>query len=328
MSLTNSQYDILMRAYSQRQLANEHDKQQRVQEIYNKIPRIQEIDSQIRSSAASHARKLIGGDNGALLSMRLELNNLKKEKANLLANYGYPSDYMDLHYVCPDCQDTGYIGSEKCHCLKQASVDLLYTQSNIKEVLQRENFSTLNMNYYSKSYHPRLGKSVYEDMKGKVDYCKKYAATFGTQHHNNILFIGTTGVGKTFLSNCIASEILNCCYSVVYLTATDLFHIFSRATFSKEDEEENDIDHYILNSDLLIIDDLGTEFSNSFTTGKLFYCLNERIVRQKGTIVSTNLNVNELRDLYSERVVSRLLSNFHILELFGEDIRIQKKFRR
>ncbi len=328
MPLKNSQYDILMREYSRRQLENEHDRQKRVEEVYHKIPRIQEIDRKIRSSAASHARKLIGGDEQALLTMRIELNKLKKEKATLLEKNGFSPDYMELQYVCPDCKDTGYIGSEKCHCLKQASVDLLYTQSNIKEILQRENFSSLTMNYYSKAYHPRLGKSIYEDMKMKIDYCKKYAATYGTQHHNSLLFIGTTGVGKTFLSNCIASEVLNRCYSVVYLTATDLFNIFSRATFNKEDGEENEIDHYILDSDLLIIDDLGTEFSNSFTTGKLFYCLNERIVRQKGTIVSTNLSVNELRDMYSERVVSRLLSNFSILELFGEDIRIQKKFRR
>lgn len=328
MPLTNAQHDILMREYNRRQLANEHNREQRVQEIYNKIPRIQEIDKQIRSSAASYARKLICGDDKALVSMRIELERLKKEKAMLLERNGYRSDYMELHYVCPNCKDTGYIGHEKCHCLKQASVDLLYTQSNIKEVLQRENFSTLSTTYYSKAYHPRLGKSIYEDMKSKIDYCKKYAETYGTKHRNSILFIGTTGVGKTFLSNCIANELLNRCYSVVYLTATNLFDIFSRATFNKEEEQENDIDHYILDSDLLIIDDLGTEFSNSFTTTKLFYCLNERIVHQKGTIVSTNLSINELRDLYSERVVSRLLSNFHIMELFGDDIRIQKKFRR
>ena len=328
MPLKNSQYNILMREYSRRQLANERERQHRIQEVYQKIPRIEEIDKGIGSSAAFHARRLIEGDENALESMRQELKRLKKEKADLLNAHGYRLDFMEPHYTCPDCKDTGYIGSEKCHCLKQAAVDLLYTQSNIKEVLQRENFSTLDMNCYSKAFHPKLGKSIYEDMQGKINFCKAYAASYGIKHHDSLLFTGTTGVGKTFLSNCIGMEILNRCYSVVYLTATDLFDIFSRATFHREEDNEDEIDHYILDSDLLIIDDLGTEFSNSFTTGKLFYCINERLVRQKGTIISTNLSVNELRDLYSERVVSRLLSNFHILELFGEDIRIQKKFGR
>lgn len=328
MPLKNSQYDILMREYNQRQLINEHERQRRVQEIYEHIPRIAEIDRSIRASAASHARKLISGDDQALYSMRLELERLKREKALLLTSHGYAPDFMELHYTCPDCKDTGYIGSEKCHCLKQAAVDLLYTQSNIKDALQRENFSVLDMSCYSREPHPKLGKSVYEDMKGKIAFCRAYAASYGTRHHDSILFTGTTGVGKTFLSNCIAGEVLNRCHSVIYLTATDLFDIFSRATFRKEEDGEDEIDQYILDSDLLIIDDLGTEFSNSFTTGKLFYCINERLVRQKGTIISTNLSVNELRDMYSERVISRILSSYHILELFGDDIRIQKKFRR
>ncbi len=328
MPLKNSQYDRLMREYSQRQLQNERERQQRIQRVYEQIPQIAQIDRSIRQSACTYARRLIGGDAQALESMRLKLHHLKEEKASLLAAHGFPSDFMELHYHCPSCKDTGYIGSEKCHCLKQAAVDLLYTQSRIRDVLKEENFSTLNLSYYSRSLHPRLGKSVYEDMQGKIAFCRSYAASYGSDHYDSILFTGTTGVGKTFLSHCIAAEVLNHCHSVVYLTASDLFDLFSKATFYREEEQEDDADLYLLESDLLIIDDLGTEFSNSFTNGKLFYCINERLVRQKGTIISTNLSVNELRDLYSERVISRVLSNYHILELFGEDIRIRKKFQR
>ena len=163
-------------------------------------------------------------------------------------------------------------------------------------------------------------------MKEVIAYCRHYAETFGS-HHENILFTGMTGVGKTFLSNCIAKAVLDRCHSVVYLTSIQLFEIFSKSTFT-QDGTDTDIDRYILESELLIIDDLGTELYNSFTTSKLFYCINERLSAGKPTIISTNLKPAELRDIYSERIASRLLGYYHLIPLFGEDIRIQKKFHR
>lgn len=326
MPLTNSQYDALMRIYHYRQQMNAHDLSARQEEIEKRIPRIAEINEQVNIVSAAHARRRIEGDTSAVESLHRELSALQKEREELLRAGGYPADYLQMHYECPDCKDTGYIGSRKCHCFEQAAVDLLYTQSNLQSRLFKENFDTQDFSYYSKEIHPSLNRSVADYMKEVTAYCRSYAEKFGS-HQENILFTGMTGVGKTFLSNCIAKAVLDRCYSVVYLTAIQLFEIFSRSTFS-QDGEENEVDRYILESDLLIIDDLGTELCNSFTTSKLFYCVNERLAAGKNTIISTNVSPNELRDIYSERIASRLLGYYHLIPLVGDDIRIRKKFRR
>lgn len=325
MPLKNSQYDLLMREYNKKQLQNENNRSQAIAHAYSLSPRLQKIDEQISSTYASLARSKITGDTNCIEQYNESLKILKKEKKDILASLSLPADYMELHYTCNNCKDTGYINNEKCHCFHQAAVDLLYTQSNIKDILLRENFDTLTFDYYSNDIHPVLKKSIASYMSEIVHYCKQYVKNFSTEK-GSILFTGTTGVGKTFLSNCIAKALIDDCYSVVYFTATQLFDVFARSTFSHEEGVNDDIDQYILDSDLLIIDDLGTELANSFTTSKFFYCINERLVRQKATIVSTNLKPQELRDIYSERVASRLLSSYHVISLFGNDIRIRKKF--
>lgn len=325
MPLKNSQYDLLMREYNRKQLQNENNRSAAINHAYSLSPRLQTVDEDINATYASLARSKITGDVSHIDAYKKKLNELKGEKVAILLSLSLPSDYMELHYTCNDCKDTGYIGNKKCHCFYQAAVNLLYTQSNIKDILLRENFDTLTFDYYSTQIHPMLNKSIASYMEEIVTYCKDYVSNFSTKKES-ILFTGTTGVGKTFLSNCIAKALIDNCYSVVYFTATELFDVFSKNTYSKDEISDEDIDQYILDSDLLIIDDLGTELSNAFTTSKFFYCINERLVRQKATIVSTNLKATELRDIYSERVASRILSSYHIISLFGDDIRIRKKF--
>lgn len=325
MPLKNSQYNALMREYNRKQLDNRRKQQERFSYACTIIPRLSEIDAEIATNSATQAKKLIAGDTSALDNLRKKVALLKNEKNELLINAGLPVDYLDLHYDCADCKDSGYINGAKCHCLKQATVDLLYTQSNIREVLKKENFNTLDFKFYSKDTHAILGRSVYDYMTDIVSTCKLYTKNF-TKEKGNILFTGTTGVGKTFLSNCIAKEIIDQCNSVVYLTATEIFDIFAKGMFSYDEDAKDDIDQYILDSDLLIIDDLGTELANSFTTGRLFYCINERAIRKKGTIISSNLKPSEIRDIYSERIASRILSSYQVITLFGNDIRITKKF--
>lgn len=326
MPLSNAQYDTLMREYNRRQLLHANQLSLRRSEVYAKLPRIAEIDDQVNTVAASYARRRIEGDTAASADLHRELAALKKERESLLTRQGYPADYLTMQHTCPDCQDTGYIQNKKCHCFLQAAVDLLYTQSNLQSQLQKENFDALDFSLYSQEIHPSLNRSVADYMKDVVAYCRSYAQNFD-KHTENILFTGMTGVGKTFLSNCIAKAVLDQCYSVVYLTSIQLFDIFSKSTFS-QDEDGEKVDHYILDSDLLIIDDLGTELCNSFTTSKLFYCINERLSSGKHTIISTNVNPAELREIYSERIASRLLGYYHLIPLFGDDIRIQKKFLR
>lgn len=327
MPLNNSQYDRLMRDYQQQQLRNERERRTRCQMIYRQIPRIQEIDNEIASLSASQARKLIFGDVQALATLRSALSRLKDEKAELLRQNHYAPDIMQLKYRCPDCQDTGYIDHKPCHCFRQAAIDLLYNQSNIKEILQRENFSTLKMEHYSKEILVKPNCSQYGYMTQVVSYCKRYAAHF-PNGGKNIYFSGTTGTGKTFLSNCIAAAVMQACHSVIYLSATQLFDLFEQDKFAHEDEASAQLENYISDCDLLIIDDLGTELVNSFTASRMFYCINQRLILKKSTIISSNLNLNQIRDNYSERIASRIMSYYDVILLSGRDIRTAQKRKK
>ena len=205
-------------------------------------------------------------------------------------------------------------------------IEILYDQSNIREVLERENFDTLSMAYYDRDHvDEKTGMTVYDYMSRVIRECREYVEKFKNEK-GSILFTGNTGCGKTFLSNCIARELIRRYFSVVYLTATDMFDILAGSRFSGgDDDEAKDRASYILACDLLIIDDLGTELPNSFTISQLFLCLNERILRQKSTIISTNLNMNQVADIYSERVLSRISNSYTIIKLFGDDIRLKKR---
>ena len=324
MSLTNSQYDEIMRGYEARQLVNKHKQRERLEKLYALEPRIKEIDDSISTYSVAGAKKLIDGDNTALAKLRQDIASFKKEKEQLLLSQGYPADYLSPIYTCPDCKDTGYIDGEKCHCLKQAIIDTIYTQSNVKNILERENFSVFSYDYYSDTQKdPKTGLTSLETAKRAVAECERFIADFGTTSQN-LLFYGNTGVGKTFFTNCIAKELLEKSYSVIYFTAFQLFDILSKGVFEK-DADAIAAHQNIFDCDLLIIDDLGTELSNAFTVSQLFLCVNERILREKSTISSTNLNLVELRDLYSERTFSRISNNYNIIKLFGDDIRIQKR---
>lgn len=324
MSLTNSQYDEIMRGYEARQLVNKHKQRERLEKLYALDPRIKEIDDSISTYSVACAKKLIDGDNTALAKLRQDIASFKKEKEQLLLSQGYPADYLSPIYTCPDCKDTGYIDGEKCHCLKQAIIDTIYTQSNVKNILERENFSVFSYDYYSDTQKdPKTGLTSLETAKRAVAECERFIADFGTTSQN-LLFYGNTGVGKTFFTNCIAKELLEKSYSVIYFTAFQLFDILSKGVFEK-DADAIAAHQNIFDCDLLIIDDLGTELSNAFTVSQLFLCVNERILREKSTIISTNLNLVELRDLYSERTFSRISNNYNIIKLFGDDIRIQKR---
>ena len=201
-------------------------------------------------------------------------------------------------------------------------IEILYDQSNIREVLERENFDTLSMEYYDRTHvDEKTGMTVYDYMSMMIRECKEYVENFKNEKES-ILFTGNTGCGKTFLSNCIARELIRRYYSVVYLTATDMFDILAGSRFNgNDDDEAKDRAAYILDCDLLIIDDLGTELINTFTASQMFYCVN----RNKGTIISTNLTLGELQDAFTERVTSRIMSKYKIIPLIGDDLRLVRR---
>ena len=251
-----------------------------------------------------------------------QLTEIASRQKQLLIQNGFPADYLDPDYDCPDCRDTGYILTEdgmrrKCHCFRQQEISILYAQSNIQEQIARENFSSLSYDYYQ-------GEDL-RRFETAVQICKKFVQSF-KKDYRNLFFYGTVGTGKSFLSGCIAQELLQQGHSVIYFSAPGLFDTLARYSFdAKSKEALHDLYEDFYNCDLLIIDDLGTEITNSFVTSQLFSCLNERYLRGRATLISTNLSLEELRDRYSDRIFSRITSSFTLCKLTGPDIRILKK---
>ena len=326
MSLNNSQYNAIMRIYNQRQFQDKYEQDQRREEVYQKVPQIRQIEDEISSQAVRCARKLLDGDTNAKEELKQHIEDLREQKEVLLSAFGFPADYMEMHYACPECQDTGYVDGRKCRCFKKEEIRLLYSQSNIEEVLLRENFDSFSYEYYDdRVVIPEIQMTVADYMRQVHTWCKEYVENF-EKKGGNLIFTGSTGVGKTFLTNCIAKALIDQYQSVIYLSSNDLFDVFSKNKFHYDTEEEmKDMYQYILDCDLLIIDDLGTELTNSFVSSQLFLCINERILRKKSTIISTNLPLDRFMETYSERTFSRISSNYTIIKLFGNDIRIQKK---
>lgn len=328
MALKNYQYNKILREYDMKQLKNKHDLDQRTEEVYSAIPELKEIDNAVVTCAVQSAKQLLMGENNPLTDLKKITEEASQKRKALLVEHGYPEDYLDPTYHCPDCKDTGYIGTEKCHCFKQAIVDIVYSQSNIKTAIMRENFDTFSYDFYSDDYvDPSVRMTPRANIKKVVDVAWNFINQFGKEY-NNLLLYGNTGVGKTFLANCIAKELLDRAFTVIYLTAFQLFDILEKNKFGKgEDnfESQNQFE-YILDCDLLIIDDLGTELNNSFVNVQLYLCINERFLRRKPTIISTNLSLDNINSIYSERVFSRIASNYSLLKIVGEDIRLKKLF--
>lgn len=324
MALKNSQYDQIMREYSRRRFMHLHEREERVSQLYARSPRLEETSALVQSAGADLTRARLLGNARDIEQCRARLAALRAERDSLLEELGCTPDDLEVHYTCPDCKDTGYIGSRKCHCFRQAGIDLLYSQSHLQHILQQENFKNFSLDYYSKEPNPLLGgTSNYAHMRQIARECYEYAVHF-TPGCGSLLFTGTTGVGKTFLTNCIAKEVLERSCSVMSLSAVELFE---RLGIHPQEEESCD-SQYIMECDLLIIDDLGTELITSYTASQLFHCINDRLLNRRCTIISTNIKVNELRTVYSERIASRILSSYRIYPLYGDDIRIVKKFHR
>ena len=226
-------------------------------------------------------------------------------------------DLEEEEHFCPLCQDTGYVDGKKCQCFLKLQGELLYRQSRMGAVLERENFSKFQLERFDNI--EKLGqcgnKTLREYIKEIRDYLINYCEEY-PKNNRSILFTGSTGTGKTYFLHSIAKALLDRGVSVLYFTATGLFEYFSKRM------REEDTEDYIEEVDVILIDDLGTEFSNSFTTSRFFALLNQRILDRKTMLISTNLNFKELREMYSDRVVSRFMSDYEIIPLYGKDQRL------
>ncbi|MCC8127027.1 MAG: ATP-binding protein [Clostridiales bacterium] len=325
MALTNTQVQTIMRGYEEQQLRNRREQMKRVEEVYEKLPQIREMDAQTGPRAAACARRMLEGDGQARERLRRAMAEQRSRREALLLEAGFPVDYMEPRYRCPECRDTGFVQGKRCRCFEEARIQMLYDQSNLRRILEKENFSTLSDRYYDDSRMvPGLDVTERAYMFWAVGECRDFAREF-PEKGRNLLFTGGTGVGKTFLTNCIAKELIDRYVSVIYLVSQDFFEILSRYRFNREEQEGTEEAYrYILDCDMLMIDDLGTEMNNTFVSSQLFYCINERIEREKGTIISTNLSMAGLRDRYSDRVTSRIMSDYRLMPLYGSDIRLKK----
>ena len=318
MVLNNSQYNEIMREYNAKQMNTIHELDARTAEVYMAVPQYKTLSDRISSLSVDAAKAALRGEN-TLSGLNSRIAQIQSQMSGLLVQAGFPKDYLTPHYVCPKCKDTGYIGNEKCSCFIQASIDLLYRESNITRYSSNETFDNFSLDFYSTEFtDPSTGLNSRDNAESVLSKCKDFVQHFPSG--DNILFYGDTGVGKTFLSNCIARALLDNAHSVLYMSAIELFD-----SFSAYNEDAGGMQSQIEECELLIIDDLGTELSNTFTNSKLFHCINSRLLGGRSTIISTNFALNELMDAYSERIFSRISSSYKLLKLYGDDIRFIKK---
>ena len=314
MSLTNLQYETIKRIYDEKQRRHRLLLEARTAYVNEHVDGFREISDAISTLSVQNAKRLLDGDENALFDLRNMIQDLKLQKAALLQSSELPPDYLSLKYDCPDCKDTGYVNGKKCVCFKQAMVNILYDQSNIREFLETQNFDKVSDKYYK-------GKDLihFHDTFEKTN---NFVKNFNNDYQN-IIFYGTVGTGKSFLSSCIAKSLIESGHSVIYFSSTALMDTLSKYSFDyKSKEELNDFYQDIYECDLLIIDDLGTELTNAFSVSRLFTCLNERFLRKKSIVISTNLSLEELRNRYTDRIFSRLTGNFIFCRLTGPDIRM------
>ena len=235
MPLQNFQYDTIMREYSRRQAQNHRILEEHTAEAYGKIPRLKEIDDEVATLSADKVRRLLNGEEKGTSDLKAAIQELSDERITLLVANGFPGDYLEMPYTCPDCQDTGYIGSRKCTCFKKAEIELLYAQSNLNEILEKENFDSFSFDYYSATIkNEATGLSALETARRAYDTAQRFVQNFDHKFENLFLY-GDTGVGKTFLSHCIARELLRSTHCVLYFSAYDLFDMMAANSFSRKD---------------------------------------------------------------------------------------------
>lgn len=317
----------------QAQKAHQQAQARRRAEIYRALPRAAEIDRQLRQTAprilALSLRQGLGQEE-ALAALRRENLALQDEEAALLDQAGFPHDALDETPYCPLCGDRGWQGPAMCQCLKD-----LCRQEQIAELssllnLGDQSFETFRLDYYDRQTWPDFQRSPRENMEFILSTCRNYAENFDAVGQKNLFFNGPPGLGKTFLSACIARVVSEQGYSVVYDTAANIFSRFEARKFARFGEEsrqaEADTRRY-LTCDLLILDDLGSEFTSSFVQAALYELVNTRLVEAKHTVISSNLNLEAIRQRYSPQVASRLQGEYLLMAFFGKDIRLLKKQR-
>lgn len=331
--MNNTTLKTLLTEYQKKKMIAEDIALRKKEKLYEDFPELADIDKKLSLLALSTMKELAkNNDKNLLENLNLNIENLKKQKAQILASIGERANEIVPNYECQKCLDTGYIqdgiATKMCNCLKQKIYNIEYNKSNMFN-LEKQNFENFNLNFYSNEINTEKYESdtsPKENMTLIKNICDSFIKNFDDNNEKNLLFTGKTGLGKTFLSSCIANELLKQGKTVLYQTASIMLDTIISYRFGKPNVSQ-DIYDYLLNVDLLIIDDLGTEGTNNMKLVELFNLLNSRLLnthKTTKTIISTNLSLQNIFDIYDERIVSRIVGNYNICYFFGDDIRFKK----
>lgn len=324
----------LLKEYEQKRIRNLRDAENRKSKLYLSNPKLQEIDDKLSNISISTAKAILKNNSKeSLEGLKKEIENLKTEKSNLLKSLNISENYLSPKYDCNICKDTGYVlengKSTMCNCLKQKIYNLEYNQKNINNI-QNQTFDNFNINLFSDEINSEkynFDISPRENIKNIKLAANDFINNFDDINTKNLIFSGGTGLGKTFLSNCIVNELLKQGKTVMYQTAPVMLDDLISDLFVKP-ENQTGISKNLLTVDLLVIDDLGTETMNSMKFTELYKIINTRLLNQNGkslkTIISTNLDLKGLFNTYDERLVSRFIGYYDIYRFFGDDIRLKK----
>ena len=316
---------------AQRRRRREEEQERRRREICAQLPRVAEIDRELKGTIyqiiAASLRE--GRDPAPSIKVIRDRNlDLQAEKARLLTEHGWPADALDDKPACPRCGDTGWVGASMCSCLRQ-----LCAQEQIAELsklldLGEQSFDTFSLDLYSPLPWPGEELSPRENMEFILEVCSNYARKFGKFYFHNLFLTGAPGLGKTFLSACIARTVSEQGFSVVYDTAVNVFARFEEQKFARDREEAGeakDETRRYLGCDLLILDDLGSELTTPFVQSALYTLINSRLSSDRRTVISSNLSMDQVRQRYTPQIASRLEGEYRVLPFYGDDIRLLRK---
>ena len=330
--MNNSDFQKILQEYEKRHIQEVKALEERKSKIYKEIPRIKEIDEELTDFSLITIKGILNNKNDAIKALNDKFDTLKLEKAKLLKEAGFPKDFLSMHYTCPLCKDSGYISQDgltvMCSCLQQKILDAKYNDSNVSTA-KNQTLETFDLNLYSDVANKEKYNSTISPRKNMENIKKvtlNFVDNFDDENVKNLLFSGGTGLGKTYLSNCIVSSLLNKGKTVIYQTAPVMLDKLIAEMFDKNNVS-NSFSENLLTADLLVIDDLGTETMNSLKFSELYKIINTRLLNQNNkvtkTIISTNLSLQQLFETYDERLVSRFVGHYDIFKFFGEDIRFK-----
>lgn len=293
----------------------------RRKEISELYPDIIEIDNLIQKRSLQLSMAILKSKDSeeTLKKFKNEITDLRVKKCELLVSKGYDPGYLNIKYRCPKCKDTGFIGIQKCSCYKPKLIKLYYENSLLEDTLREKNFDKFDFSLFSPHKITDDKFSPRKNMENIVSYISSEYIQKFSNINTNLLFYGNPGSGKSYLSYCIAKELLDLGYLVVYKTSEELIRDLRDIKFNNNAK----LEELLLECDLLIIDDLGAESKNDFSITELFNLINRKLLRNKKMLISTNLSLPSITNIYSERIYSRLLGDFRLFKFYSEDIRIQ-----